>query len=261
MFSKDGLTFKSGYLYIPDEVLTAGDLKTSPCLKGDIIAPGTELEKAGIKKGDAETFAFTICDPPSAGSTKALCKYENMNIKARVRRTILGFRNCPFDSCTFKEETISRRTITTTGEVKASITLFEKVGLEASITNSLENEMTYTTATEANLTNGKSAHLVGVTVVLTVTIGSVKLSGFDVTTYDPNTNTFTGACQEDKYTSTKPITNSFLVKSKTTTLWLNCTLSDPPAQAPAKRDLEANPEDACFYYDADGNSVEESCPV
>ncbi|KAG0366206.1 hypothetical protein BC939DRAFT_116316 [Gamsiella multidivaricata] len=233
LFGKEGKTSDAGYIYYPQSGIASA---VGLCFGGqmsDIVVPRSN--------------ACPVFAAPRRPGEIPLCKYKDMSVKARFRLTMVDYRNCKAEKCTFTKKVGGTEKTEVHGDLKAAGTIFKSVGVEASIGGSTETTKTYEITTEDQLAAEQSAFLVGVTVELVTSVGEITV---------PGVGGDKRVCQEDMYKSTMPVSNNFLLTSKSKTLWLDCNLSD----APVKRQVSDDPEkNFCYYLDAEGNPVEEEC--
>ncbi|CAO3569045.1 unnamed protein product [Mortierella alpina] len=269
LFSKNGKTSKKGYLGYIDP---ASDDGSSFCFQ----SPDWKRERANcgtFQNGDNRLCAY--CFPPSDPDRNkpfretAMCTYRNLNAKARFRLTPVDYRNCVTNNCKYTASDLKTKKVEVHGEIKASGTLFGKLGLEATVGGSCETTHTYQTTEEQTLAKDESAFLVGVTVELVTNIEQIAISASNATTWNAKKNEYDSGCIEDKFISTVNIPNNYFLRTKQRVIWLKCILSKspPPPQKepyyppPEKRQLQGDPvdEDECFYLDSEGNLVSEPC--
>ncbi|KAG0214136.1 hypothetical protein BGX28_002652 [Mortierella sp. GBA30] len=216
-----------------------------------------------------------FCPVPSAPASEsgyeppAYCTYKDMVVKAVGRVTKVDFKTCSFDSCKTSVSTTKSKKIEVHGDLKASGTIFKAVNLEASIGSKLETTTTYQTTDEIQMKKGDVAILVGFSIVLETSVGSLSVSA-----YDPNVSETDDLkdCKEDRYT-VAPLKNDYLMADTKRTLWLSCESLEGSTTTPKPAALKGTPskrqdrgeegsdyEDECFVIGANGEMDSQPCP-
>ncbi|KAF9135992.1 hypothetical protein BGW39_009044 [Mortierella sp. 14UC] len=176
------------------------------------------------------------CPVPSVlaqpGSPKALCTFKDMDVQAKIKLVLLQFKNCAFK----ERKTIKTKAATTTtevkGEIKFAAEIFEVYKLKASFSAGLTNSYSFTATEEEAFGKDGSAFEIGVTVEIETNVDSISLAG------TPRSLRGLRKCTEDLSTITKPINNTYLLKSASRNIWISCDEDKKPATpaTPAKRE-------------------------
>jgi len=166
--------------------------------------------------------------------------------------TQVDYKNCPFAECKYAVSELKTSMTKVSGEIKISPKIFEKLGLSASISSSLDTTVTYQSTVEQKLVKDESGFLVGLTVEIDTSIDSINISAYDPAISDKTPH---GECMENRYVST-PIKNNYLMTSQTKTLWLRCEDTESLQKRQTESGVRA---DECFYFDAEGSLVSEPC--
>ncbi|KAF9135993.1 hypothetical protein BGW39_009045 [Mortierella sp. 14UC] len=259
IYKDGGVTKASGYIPYPTnggEPFDTSICFADPQAEKDLTKTGVVLVGDGtVDIGDGyerNRNTRNYCPIPSIlaqpGSPKALCKFTNMNVQARIKLVPLQFKNCAFKEC----KTIKTKAATTTtevkGEIKFAAEIFEVFNLEASLSAGLTNSYTFTTTEEQASAKGDTAFEIGVTVEIATKVDSISIAGME------RGYNSVGPCTEDLFTTKAPVNNTYILKSASRNIWINCdedkkpaTPATPATPAAAKRQenqVGAAPADA-----------------
>ncbi|KAF9135995.1 hypothetical protein BGW39_009047 [Mortierella sp. 14UC] len=153
IYKDGGVTKKSGFTPYPTDGSEPFDTSicfADPEAEKTLTMTGVHFISDGSKDiGDGyerKRSARSYCPVPSAPITpKALCKFTNMNIQAKIKLVPLQFKNCASKICT----TTKTKPVTTTtevkGEVKFAAQIFEVFNLEASLSAGVTNSYSFST--------------------------------------------------------------------------------------------------------------------
>jgi len=130
------------------------------------------------------------------------------------------------------------------GDLKVSGAILEASG----ITVKAEDSVTYQVGKEEVLAKNESQVLVGLTVQVTVTVDHISVTG----------DSSTAICVSDLFTTTKPITNTYLLEGKSRTNWIECNLLVKRQVAEGAEQMQ-DFEDFCYYINPDGTEGAAAC--